>query len=612
MSRFQSYRLAAIPFITRSLRGGRFRRYGLLAGLLALLTVVLGTWVALGSGDFERELRVVMDLEDSRWERERDEFTLFARDAEEAHRLRYARDKILSAGTDIDGRYDLEYRYDDREWELIDVINDAASVLAAASQTPAPTKYLHLQQQARALQQNPRLGGLGHHDRRYFAWDSAENRAQLSLLVQRELAPVIQVYRSPLSTREAIRLIGAIAGCCLIALFLVFAPLVAGTQMAQETHENTLMPLTGTALRGRELVVGLLSGPLSVITLLAIPQAILFLLVAATTGSIVPAIGLLAVLAVGCLMLGMLTQLVGLAVGRARTPGIVGIGLIAALSMLAFIGAGIGLNMRPDFTGLLALLPEAASFHLLRSAVMPDTVWSIATAQAADQNLVIGTVGIGLLGLLGFRALERRLAGRSAIALTRGEAFLGALVSTVLVAVAVPTRGGPYYLATLALLSIPFAVLLMMRVPAGGTPPALRRTPVGKLLTEFIGYYGVHMVVAVSMLGRFGTSREASLGHPAALMHLGLFLVTAGLLSIRVVAQPLTTASRIWVGLTGMFLAFEFVHVLEWANRSHSLGTDELFVLNTVSPLLGFVQVVMTVLIPVVLFRGIRPRAPKA
>ncbi len=607
MSRFQSYRLAAIPFITRSLRGGRLRRYSLLAGLLALLTIVLGAWIALGTGDFEREIRVELDLEESRWDRERDEYTVFARDAEDAQMLRMARDRVM--GTYADPRYDVDSSYDHREWELLDVINDSVGVVVAASETPVPTRYRALQQQTHQLLNRPHIAALAEHHRRYFSWDDPKSRARLSLLVQRELVPEVKIYRSPLTVFDAVRITGMLAGFFLIALFLVFAPLVAGTQMAQETHENTLMPLTGTSLRARELVLGLLAGPLSIITLLALPQVVLFLLVAAIVGSVVPAVGLLVVILVGGLMLGMLTQLVGLAVGRARTPGIVGVGLTGMLSMLLLLGGAIGLNVRGDALGLLALLPEAASFHLLRCAVMPDAFWAFADASAADTNLVIGTVGIGLLGLLGFRALERRLAGRSETALTRGEAFLGAFVSTVLVAIAVPTRGGPYFLGTLALLTIPFAIILMMRVPAGSTPPALRRTPIGALMAEFIGYCGVHFVVATMILGQLGSSREDTLTHPAALMHLALFLATAGLLSIRVVAQPLTLGSRIWVGLTGMFLAFEMVHVIEWARHAHRLGVDELFIMNTVSPLLGLVQVAMTVAIPVVLLRGIRPRA---
>src|SRR5262245_38114518 len=68
----------ALPFVTRSLRGGRGRRYALMSLLIATATALLGFWLALGSGSFEQSLRSEIGLEGSEWERQRREFVVFA------------------------------------------------------------------------------------------------------------------------------------------------------------------------------------------------------------------------------------------------------------------------------------------------------------------------------------------------------------------------------------------------------------------------------------------------------------------------------------------------------------------------------------------------------
>ncbi|MGB1017317.1 MAG: hypothetical protein ACPG4T_24480, partial [Nannocystaceae bacterium] len=277
------------------------------------MTLLLGTWVALGPGDFERELRVVLDLEKPRSYLEYRNYMMFARDAEEAARLTQAREQILANPAQ------LEVPFEQRAWDLEDNIHSAAELVSSAIFTPCTAKDQQLRERARSFGQHPILEL--HHGRR-FDWQN--ERTRLARILDRKLAPKIEVYASPLATIEAVRVSGMLAGCFLIAFFLVFAPLIAGTQLAQEAHENTLMPLTGTALRRRELVVGLLAGPLTVISILALPQAVVLLVAAGLTGIMLPALGLLVVLGVACMLLGMLTQLVGLAVGRVRTPGIVG------------------------------------------------------------------------------------------------------------------------------------------------------------------------------------------------------------------------------------------------------------------------------------------------
>ena len=58
-----------VPFVTRSLRGGRGRRYIIFSLLLASLTGVLGLWLTLGSGQLEQSLRTDLDFEVHEFER---------------------------------------------------------------------------------------------------------------------------------------------------------------------------------------------------------------------------------------------------------------------------------------------------------------------------------------------------------------------------------------------------------------------------------------------------------------------------------------------------------------------------------------------------------------
>ena len=56
-------RAAARPFVARSLRGPRLKRSLALSALLALVTCVLGAWLALGDGEVERGTRQSLRLD---------------------------------------------------------------------------------------------------------------------------------------------------------------------------------------------------------------------------------------------------------------------------------------------------------------------------------------------------------------------------------------------------------------------------------------------------------------------------------------------------------------------------------------------------------------------
>ncbi|MBC8068803.1 MAG: hypothetical protein IAG13_10760, partial [Deltaproteobacteria bacterium] len=80
MSFIQSLRIAALPFVTRSLRAHRGRRLAVLSLVLAAITALTGLWLARGSGELERGIREDLRLETSRFTRERRELVVLVND----------------------------------------------------------------------------------------------------------------------------------------------------------------------------------------------------------------------------------------------------------------------------------------------------------------------------------------------------------------------------------------------------------------------------------------------------------------------------------------------------------------------------------------------------
>ncbi|MCB9702337.1 MAG: hypothetical protein H6711_10615 [Myxococcales bacterium] len=612
MSKLADLRSAALPFVTRSLRGKRLRRTVLLSALLGILTLILGLWISFGSGRFEHEIRSGLGVEQSRWMRQDQEFVVFVDSIDEAIETR--RDLKHLVATNGQG-------YWTRPKSLAE---DAAYFLSQAALTPLPrSAYLpenepirELWQRAQALDATSPLRAalvLNEERRPWFDWNEPEHVARLQAIVDADLIPRIERYRSTLTTVDGVRLTGSIAGGIFALLALVLGPLLVGTQMAQEVHENTLMPLTGTSLRTRELLLGLAAGPLTLVAILAVPQVLLLLLTVAAVGHPIPALAGILTAIVGAFFLSMLAQLLGFSLGRQRSPGILGMGLLSFFGMLAMAGAGFGLAPSRYTIGVFAVLPEAATTHLLRSSLLPHELffreWRL--AHQADFAIAIGTVGIGVLGLLGLRALERRVGRVSGSTLSRREGLLGALVTTVLVLLALPRRGFSYrmddgYLLSLAVLTIPFAILMMMRVPLAEAGERRGPLPVASLLGELGLWAGIHGVIVLGLLGRPDALFEV---HPAAFLYLGWFLLVVGLLSIRVVARPLGLGARVWVGFAAFFSLIAFAQIAAftrpWAHRN--IGDLALF--SHVSPFLGVAQVLLLVVIPWTLWRSLRARA---
>ncbi|MCB9569382.1 MAG: hypothetical protein H6710_19565 [Myxococcales bacterium] len=608
MSKLADLRSAARPFVTRSLRGKRRRRAVLLSALLGILPLILGLWISFGGGRFEHRIRSGLDLEERRSIRERQEFVVLVDSADSAVKNRRDLERLLADAAGSSGRPKR-------------LAEDAAFFLRQATTTPLPrSAYMPGNEPIRELRRralavdatSPLRAGLEGR-RTWFSWSEPEHVARLQAIVDADLIPRIERYRSPLTTVDGVRVTGTIAGGIFALLALVLGPVLIGAQMAQEVHENTLMPLTGTALRTRELVLGLAAGPLAVVAILALPQALLLLLAVAAGGHPIPALAGILTAIVGAFFLSMLAQLLAWSLGRRRSPALLGIGLLAFFGILATLGAGFGFAPSRYTIGVFALLPEAATAHLLISSLIPNELffreWPL--AHQADFAIAVGTVGLGVLGLLGVRALERRVGRVSGSALNRREGILGALVSTVLVLVAMlqPSsilRMDESYLVTLAVLTIPFAILMMMRVPLAEAGERRGPLPVASLLGELGLWAGIHGVIFLGLLGRPDEVVEV---HPAVFLYLGWFLLVVGLLAIRVVARPLGLGARIGVGFAAFFalLAVPQMRALMRPWEGHDLG--DLVLLSHLSPFLGVAQVLLLLVIPWTLWRSLRARA---
>jgi hypothetical protein len=488
---------------------------------------------------------------------------------------------------------------------------DGRGLLQAAVETPAPAGPLtRVQDEARALLQREQipLATAGDH---HFNWYDEWSVRRVNAVIDRELRPGLELYRSPLRAVDAFALLGVLSGSVLTLLALVFAPLAVGTQQAQEVHENTLQPLTGTALRPRELVLGLVSGPLAVIAVLAAPQVLLLLVGTAVAGRLPEVAGLLAVLVVAGAALCLLAQLSGHVLGRQRTPGIVGGLLLAVFGTLLAIGCAAGLNLDDDVATLLTGFPQASAFYLLHEAFGREALLDAAARGTAASAIAVSVLGSAIAGFLLLSVLERKVAGREGPALASAEALVGAVTATWMVLVAVPGWDDPwrsdvdelYYVLTLGLLAPVLGLLVMSRVPVGDVPPALRRVPLRRLAGELAVVLGIHLGAVLCV-----ASDPIGLGifHPVALFYLAWSAAVLGLLAVRLVAFPVGVVSGVWVAFCGLCLLVAFGHAAAWSAEPEDLDLAHVFALSELSPLLGVLQAALTVWIPVSLVRTLR------
>lgn len=576
----------ALPFVTRSLRGGRGKRYLILSLVLASLTGIIGLWLSLGAGRFEQEMRTEFKLEQHEYERERDEFTVYVHDVWE---LRAVERELARLGSTPS--YDVDYS------QASELYSWGHELVRQAASSPARhPHHQQLREQARRLVGNDHV--LYEPWMASFAWANEQEVARLEAVLEHSGVPAVEMYRSPLGFGEALKITGFLAGLILAGLTTVFAPLLVAMQQAQERHENTLMPLTGTALSPRELAVGLAAGPVAVVSIFAVPQLFVFLLCVIGAGEVLVAGALLAAMLTTGALFVFAAQLLGQLTGHRRTPGIIGMSMMALCGVAWLLGGALAADAEHEIAGVAAVLP-----HIGLSALLAEVFIEI----PADFSWVfVGTFawtcGAVVLGWLVVTALSRTIEGREGPLLGRTQALLGALTCIVLVNIAVPDTGRDaealrHYMG-LGLLALPMMLLLMGRVPLGDGPARMRRVPVLMLLAEFAAWAAAHVLFAGLVWGV-----DAQTLHPVALAWMAWCVGVLGLIAIRIVSVPANIWTNVWTGFCAVSLMVGFGQSVFWGLENGHRDIEDVFVFMQISPVLGLMQIALTVWIPLSMVR---------
>lgn len=576
----------ALPFVTRSLRGGRGQRYMAMSLGLALLTAMLCLWIGLGRGDLARQVRVDVGIEMNLGVREHHDFILIRTGRDAPHSM-YARQA---------------------EWmeaRRIEAAQQGLSTVVAAVQraSEVPREHVDLLHDAQALMQSRGLDSTS--DSSWFSWTDPSAIHRLQKIVEQRGEPQIVDYTPMVTLDDMLRLLAMVTGGLLILLLTVFAPLLVALQQASERHENTLQPLTGTALGARELCVGLACGPLAIVAIFAAPIAALYLGAALATGEL-GSLLLLPMLAGTAIGLVFGVQLLAHLSGTKRAPGLIGVALLGLLGMLGMASLGFASVPQPEIVGVSAVLPQTGMFALLGESF--GDPWRAASLDHFRPRFhvtfadivapaLIGMLGAALLGLLALRALARHVEGRSTL-LDASEALVGALVCIVMVDVALPAldAGEPFRQAVgLPMLAIPFFLLIMTRVPTGDIPSKFRQIPMTRLLGEYATWVVLHVSIAAVLDGTL-----AGL-HPIAMLGIAWCAAVMVLLAVRLVATPARILGTLWVLVCMGMLPFTYGFATVWAFEPGAR-------LSTLAevPVLTMPWAALVVLVPLFLVRHLR------
>ena len=591
---------ACLPFASRLLRGRRLRRQVVIAGVLALITLLSGVWLALGPGDIERDTRRELGLEQSRITRELDEHVVLAHDEFDLAHLREARQTLLAGGFEPAPADTRHRSYG--ETRLHDATTRAMALMAQALddvQRCAPGR------QRRLAAIVPPAPPYAANQMPWMGFDCSEAQVtRVELIAAQGYVPRVEAYHSPLGVVGVSKMIGVLAGGVLVVLLLGVAPLWVGSSVAQEVRDGTLQPLTGTALTSRQLAVGLVAGPLLAVAVLAAPFAAILLLSALLSGSLVPALGALVMLAATTALLSVLSEVAGLSLGRRRSPGVVGVLLMLVLGSAMAAGLVVAIELNNSQEGVVAMLPHAGIVHLLRVAVLGTPELSLTSAMRIDTSLVVGTVGIAMLAGVTLLAVERWLARSPDGLLRRGEAFVGAMTCSMLSMVVL--WGEPDELsARLAIsgmaLAVPLLALLMARVPTGDTAPAMRTVPVVDLLAELGAVVVIHAIVCACLSPELDIDDTIGFGS----FHTVWGIAIAGLAVIRQTAAPTSLATRLLLGVALFAALLEAAAGVAVVHDGPGPGAT-LLPFGHASPLLGLVELVALVGIPIALVESLR------
>jgi hypothetical protein len=603
MSVIARLRIAALPFVTRSLRGGRSRRLWVLAFVLAIATSLVGGWLALGSGELERGIREDLRLEQRRYEREMREFVVIVPDDDLAWRRATGELREAEEGG-------LVRRYDsvvsERTWMARSVLNEAVATADHARLHDPELRELAVR--ARALVDElhePVVEPMGR--ARLFDWNDRNKVELLRNIVERRAIPGVERYASPLGLADAVRIVGFFACGMLLVLVIVVGPVLTGIAIAQEAHENTLQPVAGTALSARQIAGGLVLGALAPVAIVAAPQAAIVTLAGVLAGNVGTLAAFAALLVACAWAITMLALAVGLFAGRRRGSGAIAITLLAGLAV--WLCAGIPLGFEPigrTSAAIATLLPSGGLVWCMRETFLGPLSFARFEQVPLDGPLVAAACASLVVGALALRAAERRVVGRFVAPLHRGEVLLGSAVLSALTVFALWQKDvdGALF-ASLAVMVMPMQVLLMSRVPVGDAPAGFGTVRLGGLLREFAGFVGIHFALALVIHGP--DVLDKLVGLPA--IHVVWALAIAPLVAIRIVVGAPRLVASVWAGFAFVLAIVEyFSGVAQLFSSRH----EELFPIWRVSPLLGILHVALLVLVPWTLVRGIRRAGGRA
>ena len=593
MSLVQSLRVAALPFVTRSLRGARSRRLWVLAAVLAMATSLIGGWLALGNGELERGIREDMKLEPRRYEVEQREFTVIVPD-DDVQWERALRDREALLAGDVEPHPSA----------LRERMFAGRRVMQQATMHPlqsVPERHRELYRAAAALvgDQDPAIS-LGR--ARTFDWINGNDVDQLRAIVDRNGIPELARYESPLGLGGAVRLVGLLASGLLLVLVIVVGPVLTGIAVAQESHENTLQPVAGTALSARQIALGLVLGALAPVAIVAAPQLALAAIAAIVAGNI-GAFGAFVALLVPCAWaITMLALAVGLFAGRRRGTGAIGITLLAGLGVWLCAGIPLGFErLNRSTAAVMTLLPSGGLFHCMREAFLGSARGGSYEARELGMRLLAAAIASIVVGVLALRAAERRVPGRFVAPLHRSEVLVGSAVLSALTLLAMCELGGrEVAFVSLAAMVMPMQILLMARVPVGDAPSGRGIVGLPALLGEFAGFVAIHGALALAIVGAEFLER---LDEPGTL-HLLWALAIAPLVAIRIVAAPPKLTVSVWAGFAFVLAIIEYI--TGCAQVGGAARHESFLPLARVSPWLALLHVALLVLVPWTLVRGIR------
>lgn len=592
---------SCLPFVTRTLRGKRRQHLLAIAAVLPLLSLTLGLWFTFGAGTTAYNVRRSADLEPRMETRAFVEHTVFVHSPDELAAVATQRDDLMRHGAGFEiGTGGV---YESMPWKLGESIDNAQAAVGFAManiDVCAPAQRQRLETTAAGLAPSPYSGDTWPHE---FTC-SPTDVDTVARFVGSGFVPTVTLYTSPLSAIDLLRVFGALCGAVFGATMLLVGPLWAGAAIAQEVHEDTLQPLTGTALTARQLAVGMLAGPMVAVGIAAAPSAAIFVALSLLVGNLMPALFAVALTAIVSVLMATGAVLVGLSFGQRRSPGVVGVLLLTGLGAALSIGAALGYELSNSSVGAAMVVPATSIAHFIREALLPAHALSGGHALRLGLSLVGAALGFATLAAVGTIAVQRWLARDPMGLVRRHEAFVAAMTISGLVLAGLwdgPRTMSELVTVSALMVAIPWLVLVMARVPAGETPAPLRVVPV----SHIVGELGVVVVLHTIACGL--VARQADLHHVVGLgtLHVAWAVGVAGLVAIRLAAAPSSLATRVLLAAAaGASLAEGAMGMILLQN--YWRGGNILLPFGETSLLAGLVALALLVATPWVLLASLR------